>query len=198
MGTGLGLSISHGIVTALGGEISVDSTPGRGTTFRITLVVAPAADALAPAVARPPAAQHPRARVLVIDDERAITRVIAAALTDHEVTVAGSGQDGLALSLSGAYDCILSDIAMPDVTGPELYEALRSDGRGLEARMVFMTGGAFAARAAAFLERVPNVCIEKPFQIATVEEALRGVLERGSRGADLTPPSPPLPAAREG
>ncbi|HEY5240954.1 MAG TPA: response regulator, partial [Polyangiaceae bacterium] len=90
------------------------------------------------------------------------------------------------LALTGSFDCILSDMAMPDVTGPELYEALHADGRGIEARMVFMTGGAFAPRAADFLERVPNRCIEKPFPFARVEEAVNAVLEEGTRGAAVT------------
>ncbi len=186
VGTGLGLAISHGIVTALGGEIAVESTPGQGATFRVTLLATTAAENAPLPVSRIGPAKRPRARILVIDDERAIARVIAAALPEHDVTIAGSGHDGVALSLSGSFDCILSDIAMPDVSGPELYETLRADGRGIETRMVFMTGGVFAPRAAAFLEKVPNVCIEKPFQIASVEEAVRAVLERSMRGAVAT------------
>jgi PAS domain S-box-containing protein len=186
VGTGLGLAISHGIVTALGGEIAVESTPGEGATFRVTLLATTAAEETPHPVSRIGPAKRPRARILVIDDERAIARVIAAALPEHDVTIAGSGHDGVTLASSGSFDCILSDMAMPDVSGPELYETLRADGRGIETRMVFMTGGVFAPRAAAFLEKVPNVCIEKPFQIASVEEAVRAVLERSMRSAVAT------------
>jgi len=186
LGTGLGLSVSHGIVTGLGGEISVDSPPGGGATFRVSLVAATLPDDTPATVSRIGRARRPRARILIIDDERSIARVLATALSAHDVTIAGSGHDGRTLALTGSFDCILSDIAMPDVTGPELYEVLRADGRGIEARMVFMTGGAFAPRAADFLERVPNLCIEKPFPFARVEEAVNAVLEEAARAEAVT------------
>jgi two-component system, cell cycle sensor histidine kinase and response regulator CckA len=70
---------------------------------------------------------------------------------------------------------------MPDLSGPELYELLRAGGRGLERRIVFMTGGAFAPRLQAFLGSVPNPCLEKPFSLATVEEAVQAVLNENGR-----------------
>ncbi len=177
-GTGLGLSICHRIVTMLGGEISVDSEPGRGTTFRVALLASHAVGA-PDAGRRGPRgeARARRARVLVIDDERAIARVLSAALSQHDVTVAADGNDARTLGASGAFDAIVCDLLMPDLSGPELYELLRAGGRGLERRIVFMTGGAFAPRARAFLAGVPNRCLEKPFSLSVLEEAVQAVLD---------------------
>jgi two-component system cell cycle sensor histidine kinase/response regulator CckA len=113
----------------------------------------------------------------VIDDELAIARVIKSALTQHDVTIAESGRDARRLGASGDFDCVLCDILMPDLSGPELYELLRAEGRGLERRVIFMTGGAFAPSARAFLGAVPNRCLEKPFSLTDVEEAVQAVLD---------------------
>jgi PAS domain S-box-containing protein len=176
-GTGLGLSICRRIVTALGGELSVESELGRGSTFRVALPASRAAGlGVEPPARRAGGILDRRARLLVVDDEPLIGRVIKSALTQHDVTVAGSARQARELAASGAFDCILCDLMMPDLSGPGLYEALRAGGRGLERRVVFMTGGAFAPHARAFLGSVPNQCLEKPFSLADVEAAVEAVL----------------------
>ena len=95
-----------------------------------------------------------------------------------------SGREAVRLCADGSFDCILCDVMMPDVNGPDLHEALRQSGRGLEQRMIFMTGGAFAPREKAFLSSVPNRCVEKPFELSTLEEALAALL--AERDGDRT------------
>jgi CheY-like chemotaxis protein/two-component sensor histidine kinase len=172
-GTGLGLSICHRIVTSLGGEIAVESELGRGSTFRVLLRSAESSPARAPR--------------FVGDDEPSIAKVIKIALAEHDVTIANDGEEARRLCSGAAFDCILCDIMMPGVSGPELWEHLRADGRGLERRVVFMTGGAFAPRAAAFLASVSNPCLEKPFRMDTIESAVRDVLRANARESRRAP-----------
>jgi CheY-like chemotaxis protein len=170
-GTGLGLSICHGIVSGFGGEIRLEETGPRGSTFRVLLAPAAAAEAAAPE-APPAPAEAPRsgrARVLVVDDEPAVAGIVARALDAHDVTVAAGGREALVLCEAREFDVILCDMTMPEGDGIELWEALRADGRGLEARMAFMTGGTFTQRARDFLAHVPNRRLEKPFTIDGLE-----------------------------
>jgi CheY-like chemotaxis protein len=120
-----------------------------------------------------------RLTVLVIDDEPAVGTSIARVLGDHDVTPIVSARAALALLEGGtSFDVVLSDVMMPEMSGMELHAALARTRPDVAARMVFMTGGAFTATARAFLERIPNERIEKPFGAA----ALRELVERVATG----------------
>jgi CheY-like chemotaxis protein len=69
---------------------------------------------------------------------------------------------------------VVCDLMMPGVSGMECYEALRASRPELAASMIFLTGGAFTPKAVAFLDRVPNARIEKPFDA----DALRAEVAR--------------------
>ncbi len=175
-GTGLGLSISHGIVSAFGGDISVESRPSEGTTFRVALV----ADIGLPAVITAPSSKslkHDlRARLLIVDDEVRLARSLGALLDQHAVTVATSGLEALGLCQNHTYDCILCDLMMPNLSGMELHAELARAGRGQERIMIFMTGGTFTTRAREFVEGIPNTVLEKPFSVTRAEEAIAALL----------------------
>ncbi len=168
VGTGLGLSICHSIVTGMGGEISVKSVPGRGTTFRVVL---PAAE-FQQLAARLPTTKPPSARrgsVLVVDDDAAVGISLGRVLGAHDVTIVTTANDALELVASGKdYDVILSDLMMPDVSGMDFYDELSRRNPSLAERVVFVTGGAFTTVAEAFLDRVTNERIEKPFDVKVV------------------------------
>ena len=78
-----------------------------------------------------------------------------------------------------AFDVILCDLMMGDMTGMDLYAELGRRSKALAARIVFMTGGVFTDGARDFLAGVPNICIEKPFDLA----ALRAMVAARSEGA---------------
>ena len=71
------------------------------------------------------------------------------------------------------FDVIFCDLLMPEVTGMELYDVLREKRPGLEQRLIFMTGGAFTARAREFLDAIPNHRIEKPLDAQNVRALVR-------------------------
>jgi CheY-like chemotaxis protein len=106
--------------------------------------------------------------VLVIDDEETVCTAIERILDDtHDVVSAVKAGDALAMLAEGAlFDVILCDLMMPEMTGMEVHERLSSSSPTQAEQMVFLTGGAFTQAARAFLDRVPNARIEKPFALA--------------------------------
>ncbi len=163
VGTGLGLSICQNILFGMGGEIFVTSDVGRGTTFRV--VLPPAKHQRVPPTAEQvKTPRGGRAVVLVVDDEPSVGMTLRRVLRDHDVTVVTSARQALDLVAAGrTFDVIFSDLMMPQMSGMDLYDALAKDFPVAAQRMVFVSGGAFTAAAAAFLERVPNERLEKPF-----------------------------------
>jgi PAS domain S-box-containing protein len=171
-GMGLGLSVSKTIVEKLGGDIEVDSIENVGTTVRVHVPTYRAGEhaaevAAADAIAHT-ALTAPRRRVLVIDDEALICRAIERELAEvHDVAVAMTGTDALALVASRDFDLILCDVMMPGMDGHELYRRIAAQYPGVERRFVFMTG-ALAPNVAKALDGLPNPWLAKPFEIDDV------------------------------
>lgn len=179
-GLGLGLAVCHDIVTAMHGRITASSEPGHGTRIRIALPPAAATPPMAPpALAN--AACAGRWRVLIVDDDRPVAAAIALELDEHDVVVAGSGREAFEiLRHDPAFDVVLCDLMMPEVSGMALYECLRPLEPALVARFVFMTGGAFTSRAERFLREVPNPRLYKPFDPGALRALIaRAAAERG-------------------
>jgi PAS domain S-box-containing protein len=187
VGTGLGLSICHGIVTALGGQISAYSDPGEGTTLRVVLpTVEPSANEPAGAASEGPSSRRGRrARVLVVDDEPPIANALCELLApEHDVVAATSGRDALAaLRATPELDVLFCDLLMPGMSGVDLYRAIRAERPGLERRIVFMTGGPLTPHAAELLASVDNRRLEKPFDLALVERIVREMTQEAAAAA---------------
>jgi PAS domain S-box-containing protein len=168
VGTGLGLSICHRIITSFGGEITVESKVGKGTSFRIALPFAQ--EPLSSAVPSAPASStaRRRGRILVVDDEPLVAKVVSRSLAaDHEVIGLERSTEALALVQGGErFDVILCDLMMPEMSGIDFYRALCDCAPQQAGVVVFLTGGAFTPRARRFLDEVPNRWLEKPFDPA--------------------------------
>lgn len=155
-GTGLGLFVCRNLIGELRGRIEVDNRSEGGAVFRVRI---PAAE---------PAKRHEGARVLVIDDNVNLGRVMASALDlqRYQTKVVHSGREAVDVLTSGeSFDLVFCDLMMKDVSGMDVYEELKKRRPGAEAALVFMTGGAFTDRARKFLDSVPNVRLQKPFDI---------------------------------
>jgi PAS domain S-box-containing protein len=172
--TGLGLAISQGAIKAMGGEITVQSSMGQGTTFRV--VLRPALPWRGISAHGHEGRATPRRRVLVVDDERLVGEAIARSLSQsHDVAVVTDAREVLDRVGSGeVYDVILCDLMMPVMTGMDLYADMIAHKPELAQRFVFMTGGAFTEGARAFVQCVARPCLEKPLDMSR----LRGLIAR--------------------
>jgi two-component system, NtrC family, sensor kinase len=148
---------------------------------------------LAPAVttvhpAMPPSVEAPagaRRRVLVVDDEPAVAKMVAheLELERMDVVVADSGREALEiLERDRDFDVVLCDLMMPEMSGADLYQAVRELDGELGRRFAFMSGGAFTERAARFLDDVSNPRIAKPFHLRDLLALVRRVAGQTAAG----------------
>ena len=180
-GTGVGLSVSHGIVTAHGGKISVESELGKGSTFRATFPIT--ASAIGAAARSPePRSPAPHGTILVVDDEAEVAQLIADMLSSHghRVKVATDAEHVLDGLSDEALDLVITDIKMPDFDGWSLYRTILRDHARLRNRVIFITGDVLDVEACAAIEEIEVPCITKPFSPDDFLETVNRVLD-GSR-----------------
>ncbi len=169
----LGLAINHSLVSQMGGSITMESNPGRGTTFSIRLPVAtPLPQAPLPP-APSPTAEPRRGRILVVDDEQRFGLTLQLLLgRAHDVTYTPSAREALAWIQSGKpFDVILCDLMMAEVTGKQFHEALSQHSEDLARRIIFMTGGAYTPSSLEFVAKMTNPLLNKPFKTEEAREA---------------------------
>jgi signal transduction histidine kinase len=176
-GTGLGLSVVHGIVKALNGAITVRSEPGRGTAFEILIPVARGeADGSDRRAVPPPVTGTER--VMVVDDEAAITRTLAMGLAALGYVVSSHTDSGEALeafrAMPRGYDVLVTDYLMPRMDGFELARGARALAPGLP---ILICSGFFKrdADADASASGISEL-LTKPLTARQVAAAIRRVL----------------------
>jgi signal transduction histidine kinase/CheY-like chemotaxis protein len=169
--TGLGLSVTYGIIQRHNGKLEIDSTPGRGTTVRITL---PAAETLAHAPAQSAAASAlpVQLRVLLVDDEPEVRSALADMIgaAGHTAFQAAGGKEALAwLDAGQPVDLVLTDLGMPGMTGADVARAVR--GRWPHLRVGLMTGWDETEKLVGETSTIVDFVIAKPFKLQALLEA---------------------------
>ncbi len=175
-GTGLGLASVRALVTELGGDLTVSSTPGRGTRFVVFWPVADEVPIAAESVR--PVTRAASAHVLVVDDDRQVRNVIALVLSEqgYAVSQAGDVRDALSvLSRSAApIEVLLTDCAMPGPPVSELVRAFRE--RSPKGRVLMCTG--YAADETSLPADALDACLFKPFSGAELLQAVATACDR--------------------
>ncbi len=195
-GTGLGLSTVYGIVDQLGGQVSVESAPGKGAAFEILLRLS---DGRVPRGRKQPAANLAgyggrNETVLVAEDEPSVRMFVENILASqgYSVILASDGQEALRLGR----DCreeillLLTDVVMPRMGGRELAEKLQAERPGL--RVLYMSGYTDDALLGHGVLDGQAKFLQKPFSPASLLEKMREVL---AEPAAAPAPASPVPAS---
>jgi two-component system cell cycle sensor histidine kinase/response regulator CckA len=181
-GTGLGLSMVYGIVKESNGQIGFVSEPGRGTTFTIYLPATEIADEpseVSSSFTKPIEAAAETRRVLLVEDYEPIRTLAAEVLRNNGYTVTEAQDAREAISLAQqqrhSFDLLLTDVAMPKMSGPELAQKLTSEKPELP--VLYMTGFADVLTQSPKLPAGATL-LEKPFVPESLLEAVRSALEQ--------------------
>jgi signal transduction histidine kinase len=183
-GVGLSLSIAREIVQSAGGKISARSQVGRGSVFTVELPSAQPdikianRSAVSGVTSRLP---ESRLRILIVDDEALVCRMLATLLDQHDVTTFVDAERALMDIGDQHFDLVLSDWMMPRMTGHQFYRALIRQRPDLKAAFTLMTGAAPSEELDAFIAELQNPVLRKPFRNADLEIRVRELAHRSSQ-----------------
>jgi signal transduction histidine kinase/ActR/RegA family two-component response regulator len=178
-GTGLGLSQIFGFAHESGGEVGIDSEVGRGTTVAVYL---PRTEVAAP-VRLHPAAQRterdvhvPGARILLVEDDPRVLTATVDALEDldYEPIACSSGEEAVRLFNEHAFDLVITDVIMPEMTGPELIRYLKLNSPR-DFAVLFVTGYVGEGETE---ELRGHELLRKPFTVGALATAVSAALAR--------------------
>jgi signal transduction histidine kinase/CheY-like chemotaxis protein len=180
-GTGLGLTITRQFVKLMGGRIGLESSPGKGSLFRVDLPVkratesdiapAPLAEKSEPARLAP---GQPSFRILIVEDQRDNQLLLSLLMeaVGYEVKVADNGQRGVELFESWRPHLIWMDRRMPGMDGMEATRRIRGLPGGKEVRIVAVTASAFAEERAEMVEAGMDDFVRKPYRSGEIYACL--------------------------
>ncbi len=193
-GTGLGLGVVHGLVRQQGGFTRVESTKGRGTTFRVYLpiVEGPAEPTRASATTRGNGSSEGR-RILVVEDQphlRRTTRTVLERL-GYEVLTAANGREGaeIATDPDVGIDLIFTDLMMPEMTAVEMYQQVRA----VRPSVPFVVSSGYVDKEIRDGNELPRDAefLAKPWTIEELVAALDRVFGDAADEPDVAPVSHP-------
>jgi two-component system cell cycle sensor histidine kinase/response regulator CckA len=179
-GTGLGLATVYGIVRQAGGHVWVYTELGKGTSFKVYLPRVKRDGSSHPSLVQVATRRGGTETVLLVEDEESIRRLAAEVLRESGYTVLEAPLPSAAIAIAerekGPIDVLVTDIVMPEMSGPELAEAIK--GRHPAIRPLFMSGYSSDAVFNRQLLDPGTAFLEKPFRPADLTRKLREVLER--------------------
>jgi two-component system, cell cycle sensor histidine kinase and response regulator CckA len=177
-GTGLGLSTVYGIVQQSGGYIWLYSEVGRGTTFKICLPRVDAAAEPAPAAAPAPSLPRGAGTLLIVEDEDGVRELLQELLESAGYHVLAAERPSVALQVAEAHagpiDLLISDVIMPEMTGPDLARQLAT--RRPSMRVLFLSGYTAGIVADKGYVGPEEHFLQKPFTADALEAKVRDIL----------------------
>jgi len=188
-GTGLGLSQIFGFARQSGGDVAIDSAVGVGTTVSIYLPRSiHAAEQAAERQSLPSAAAEQAScapegtRILLVEDDPRVARSTLSSLEElgYRVTACDSGAEALAImARDGDFDLVITDVMMPEMTGPELVRILAE--RYPDVSVLFVTG--YAGEAGETADLSGYDLLRKPFTVAALADAVSAAVARRASGS---------------
>ena len=181
-GTGLGLSVCHGIVTAHGGKIYVDSEIGKGADFTIELPIALEEDieiAQAKEVPRLVSRRQTASEnILIIDDEPGIRDILTRILSQkgYRTDCVPDAKTALTMLAENEYDLHIIDLKLPKISGQKLYEIMLDKHPAARDRVMFITGDTITQSTQDFLDSTGKPYLTKPFNPRVVVEMAEQIL----------------------
>jgi PAS domain S-box-containing protein len=174
--SGLGLSVSYGIIHRHDGHIEVESQEGEGTAFTIRL---PVNEGLVTRKEeeKPEKVVCQEAHILLVDDEEMILETLSEVLESdgHKVVAANGGREGLARFQEGAFDLVLTDLGMPEMSGWELAAAIKQIDPAMPVAMITGWGAEFTSEQ--LKARGIDLIMAKPFECAQISGLVAQAME---------------------